>query len=63
MAFIETSALNASNVDIAFRNLVTEIYRISKAQLLSQSTGLGPGGKTSSNPITSNDYNYAEGME
>ncbi len=31
MAYIETSALNASNVDKAFRNLVTEIYKISKS--------------------------------
>lgn len=26
--FIETSALNATNVDTAFRNLVQEIYRL-----------------------------------
>jgi hypothetical protein len=26
--FMETSALNASNVDTAFRNLVQEIYRL-----------------------------------
>ena len=31
IAYIETSALNASNVDKAFKNLVTEIYKISKA--------------------------------
>jgi Ras-related protein Rab-11A len=31
IAYIETSALNASNVEKAFKNLVTEIYKISKA--------------------------------
>lgn len=30
MAFIETSALNAKNVNIAFRNLIHEIYKIAQ---------------------------------
>ena len=30
MAFIETSALNAKNVKIAFQNLINEIYKLAK---------------------------------
>lgn len=30
MAYIETSALNAKNVNIAFKNLIHEIYKITK---------------------------------
>ena len=28
LAFIETSALDASGVDVAFQNILTEIYRL-----------------------------------
>ena len=31
IAFVETSALNASNVDTAFRKLISEIYKLAKA--------------------------------
>ena len=30
MAFVETSALSADNVDLAFNNLINEIYRLTK---------------------------------
>ena len=37
LAFIETSALDASGVDIAFQNILTEIYRLmNKKQLASE---------------------------
>lgn len=45
LSFIETSALDASNVEMAFQNILTEIYRI-----VSQKSGMqddakqGPGG-------------------
>jgi hypothetical protein len=57
IAYIETSALNASNVDKAFKNLVTEIYKISKAQQSTQATTamIAPGGKSTTNFITSQD--------
>ncbi|TNV76376.1 hypothetical protein FGO68_gene2425 [Halteria grandinella] len=41
IAFIETSALNAGNVDIAFKNLIHEIYKISKANIISQQSLAG----------------------
>ncbi|KAF2219361.1 ras GTPase [Elsinoe ampelina] len=50
LSFIETSALDASNVELAFQNILTEIYRI-----VSQKTGMqddakqGPGGGTGIN--------------
>eukprot|EP00347_Sterkiella_histriomuscorum_P002743 403366976 len=36
MAFIETSALNAKNVNIAFKNLITEIFKISQVGKFNQ---------------------------
>jgi len=45
LAFIETSAMDASGVDIAFQNILTEIYRLmNKKQLAAEATG--GGGKT-----------------
>lgn len=69
IAFIETSALNAGNVDIAFRNLIMEIYKLTKAQMTTaggqNSTGLGPGNKTSSHGQgnSSHLFGYAEAIE
>merc|ERR1711976_734652 len=52
LSFIETSALDSTNVETAFHNILTEIYRIvSQKQLPDNSSGgdaLGGGGK----PIT-----------
>ncbi|OLN95402.1 Ras-related protein Rab-11B [Colletotrichum chlorophyti] len=49
LSFIETSALDASNVELAFQNILTEIYRIVSSKALDsgdgpQATiGAGPG--------------------
>ncbi|MCJ1474971.1 hypothetical protein MMC13_003631 [Lambiella insularis] len=44
LSFIETSALDASNVELAFQNILTEIYRIVSAKVLDN-------GDSSQNPI------------
>ena len=31
ISFIETSALNSQNVDVAFKNLITEVHRLTVA--------------------------------
>jgi len=36
LSFIETSALDASNVELAFQNILTEIYRIVSSKALDQ---------------------------
>ncbi|KAL9616176.1 MAG: hypothetical protein Q9160_008929 [Pyrenula sp. 1 TL-2023] len=46
LSFIETSALDASNVELAFQNILTEIYRIVSSKALDN----GDGGQ---NPIQS----------
>jgi Ras-related protein Rab-11A len=51
LSFIETSALDASNVELAFQNILTEIYRIVSSKALDQGEssqnvlGAGPGQK------------------
>ncbi|KAK9239978.1 ras family-domain-containing protein [Lipomyces kononenkoae] len=42
LSFIETSALDASNVELAFQNILTEIYRIVSAKQLDQGNETGP---------------------
>ncbi|KAF3918872.1 hypothetical protein ABW20_dc0103289 [Dactylellina cionopaga] len=43
LSFIETSALDASNVELAFQNILTEIYRIvSSKVIMDQSDGPAP---------------------
>ncbi|KAF2092936.1 small GTP-binding protein [Rhizodiscina lignyota] len=44
LSFIETSALDASNVELAFQNILTEIYRIVSSKALDQ-------GDATQNPI------------
>ncbi|KAK5240574.1 Rab GTPase ypt31 [Exophiala xenobiotica] len=39
LSFIETSALDASNVELAFQNILTEIYRIVSSKALDQGDG------------------------
>merc|ERR1711977_96966 len=41
LSFIETSALDASNVELAFQNILTEIYRIVSQKALDQGEGGG----------------------
>ncbi|KAI9155334.1 secretion-related small GTPase [Paramyrothecium foliicola] len=44
LSFIETSALDASNVELAFQNILTEIYRIVSSKALdSGEAASGPG--------------------
>jgi len=44
LSFIETSALDASNVELAFQNILTEIYRIVSSKNLEQGdAGVRPG--------------------
>jgi len=38
LAFIETSAMDASNVEVAFKNILTDIYRIVSSKALESST-------------------------
>jgi len=42
LSFIETSALDASNVELAFQNILTEIYRIVSSKALDQGESGGP---------------------
>ncbi|KAK7206730.1 ras family-domain-containing protein [Myxozyma melibiosi] len=42
LSFIETSALDASNVELAFQNILTEIYRIVSAKQLDQANETAP---------------------
>ncbi|KAK9454414.1 ras family-domain-containing protein [Dipodascopsis uninucleata] len=42
LSFIETSALDASNVELAFQNILTEIYRIVSSKQLDQGADAGP---------------------
>ena len=42
LAFIETSALDASGVDIAFQNILTEIYRLMNKKQLAAEASAGP---------------------
>ncbi|KAH0553340.1 Ras- protein Rab-11B, partial [Trichoglossum hirsutum] len=44
LSFIETSALDASNVELAFQNILTEIYRIVSSKALDN-------GESTQNPI------------
>ncbi|KAG9284119.1 hypothetical protein G9A89_022893 [Geosiphon pyriformis] len=39
LSFIETSALDASNVEVAFQNILTEIYRIVSNKALENNSG------------------------
>lgn len=41
LSFIETSALDASNVELAFQNILTEIYRIVSSRALDHGEGGG----------------------
>mmetsp|Transcript_49017 Transcript_49017/g.95842 ORF Transcript_49017/g.95842 Transcript_49017/m.95842 type:complete len:221 (-) Transcript_49017:103-765(-) len=46
LAFIETSALDASGVDTAFQRILTEIYRLqSKKNMAEEGVGSGPGNR------------------
>ncbi|KAL2350441.1 ras family-domain-containing protein [Cryomyces antarcticus] len=50
LSFIETSALDASNVELAFQNILTEIYRIVSSKVPDQGESsqhpIGAGGRT-----------------
>lgn len=48
LSFIETSALDSSNVELAFQNILTEIYKIVSAKTLESS---GAGGRVQSDTI------------
>ncbi|KAF7845694.1 hypothetical protein BT93_L1194 [Corymbia citriodora subsp. variegata] len=55
LSFIETSALDASNVELAFQNILTEIYRIVSSKVPEQGDAKdsGPmGGNTVTLPPT-----------
>ena len=42
LSFIETSALDASNVELAFQNILTDIYKIVSTKALETSEGIKP---------------------
>jgi len=59
LAFIETSALDASGVDTAFQRILTEIYRLMsrrniQAEEAANATTLGDGQKINLNDTSSN---------
>lgn len=47
LSFIETSALDSTNVETAFQNILTEIYRIVSQKVLPE--GGGPGDRPADN--------------
>jgi len=61
LSFIETSALDASNVELAFQNILTEIYRIVSSKALDQqgdpSARPGAGENITIGPSSENDKN------
>ncbi|CAH7672225.1 GTP-binding protein ypt3 [Phakopsora pachyrhizi] len=64
LSFIETSAMDASNVESAFQNILTDIYRIVSSKAL-ESSSEAVGGPTSGSTITvtptSNDPSKGSG--
>jgi Ras-related protein Rab-11A len=56
--FIETSALDASNVELAFQKILTEIYKIVSSKALENGSGSSNvPGKTQQISITNNPTN------
>lgn len=53
LSFIETSALDASNVELAFQNELTEIYRIVSSKALDQGESAPGPGQGTSIPLSS----------
>jgi len=57
LSFIETSALDASNVELAFQNILTEIYRIVSSKALDSGDAaqnpIAPGSKIDLDPSKS----------
>jgi len=52
LSFIETSALDASNVEAAFQTILTDIYRIVSNKALESDNPTKPEGGTITVPIT-----------
>jgi len=52
LSFIETSALDSTNVETAFHNILTEIYRIVSQKQLPDSPGGNKPGGSGTTPIT-----------
>ncbi|KAF8344125.1 ras-domain-containing protein [Cantharellus anzutake] len=52
LSFIETSALDASNVEAAFQNILTDIYRIVSNRALEADNPTKPEGGTITVPVT-----------
>ncbi|KAJ8603015.1 hypothetical protein CTAYLR_001558 [Chrysophaeum taylorii] len=58
LAFIETSALDASGVDTAFQNILTEIYRLmNRKQMQADTSATGPTIKAGQKISLGNDNN------
>ena len=53
LSFIETSALDASNVELAFQNELTEIYRIVSSKALDQGEQTAGPSQGSAIPLSS----------
>ncbi|KAI0162701.1 secretion-related small GTPase [Pestalotiopsis sp. NC0098] len=52
LSFIETSALDASNVELAFQNILTEIYRIVSSKALDSGDAQNPISAGTTIPLT-----------
>ncbi|KAJ3029415.1 Ras- protein Rab-11B [Rhizophlyctis rosea] len=58
LSFIETSALDSSNVELAFQKILTEIYRIVSDRAIAPTPASGPGvGTGQSITVTPTDQN------
>merc|ERR1712010_139044 len=57
LSFIETSALDSTNVETAFQNILTEIYKIVSQKQLPDSPGGGKPGATTPITITPTEGN------
>jgi len=56
LSFIETSALESTNVDLAFQKILTEIYKIvSKSAIANEGDGAGPSDNTTKIVVTSEE--------
>jgi len=55
LSFIETSALDSTNVELAFQNILTEIYHIMSRPQLEEGEETETTSPTPSKPITLDD--------
>ena len=59
LSFIETSALESTNVELAFQRILTEIYHIVSKKVLGESDGNGPKPGEGTRIVVSTENNEA----